>query len=80
LVFTSDTYHHLEFPYKVLASIHRSLADDGILIVVDRKKASDHVRAGQETVKEEVTRGGFLYLDALDLAADQYLMRFKKVR
>lgn len=78
LVFTSDTYHHFEFPFKVLASIHQSLRDGGILIVVDRKKASNHVRAGQETVKQEVVRTGFKYLDALDLAEDQYLMRFKK--
>ncbi len=28
LVFTSDTYHHFEFPYKVLASVHQSL--DGL--------------------------------------------------
>ncbi len=80
LVFTSDTYHHFEFPYKMLASIHQSLEDDGILIIVDRKKASSHVRAGQDTVKQEATSAGFEFLDAVDLAEDQYLMRFKKVQ
>ena len=78
LVFTSDTYHHFEFPYKVLASVRQSLGDGGILIVVDRKKASSHVRASQATVKQEVTTAGFEFLDAVDLAKDQYLMRFKK--
>ena len=80
LVFTSDTYHHFEFPYKMLASIQQSLNDGGILIIVDRKKASSHVRAGQATVKQEVTTAGFEFLDAVDLAEDQYLMRFKKVQ
>lgn len=80
VVFTSDTYHHFEFPFKMLASIHQSLAADGILIIVDRKKASGHVRAGQATVKQEATSAGFEFLDELDLAEDQYLMRFKKVQ
>jgi predicted methyltransferase len=80
LVFTSDTYHHFEFPYKMLASIHQSLRDEGILIIVDRKEASDHVRAGQDTVKQEAASAGFEFLDAVDLAEDQYLMRFKKVQ
>ena len=79
LVFTSDTYHHFEFPYKMLASIHQSLNDDGILIIIDRKKASDHVRASQAQVKREAAEAGFEYLDELDLAEDQYLMRFKKI-
>lgn len=78
LVFTSDVYHHFEFPFKMLKSIRESLKDDGILIVVDRKAASDHVRASQSQVKKEVTESGFEFLDELDLAKDEYLMRFRK--
>ena len=53
LVFTCDTYHHFEFPFKMLASIHQALRPEGRLIVIDRKLASDHARAGQETVVKD---------------------------
>lgn len=78
LVFTSDTYHHFEYPFKMLASIHRSLRNDGILVIVDRKKANNHVRAGQAQVKKEVMAAGFEFLDEVDLAEDEYLMRFRR--
>ncbi|MBC8876965.1 MAG: methyltransferase domain-containing protein [Planctomycetes bacterium] len=78
LVFTSDTYHHFEYPYKMLASIRGSLRDTGILVIVDRKKADKHVRADQATVKEEVTKAGFQLLEEKDVTESQYLMRFAK--
>ena len=48
LVFTSDTYHHLEKPAVVLASIHRALKSGGRLAVIDfdrHEGASDFVKA-----------------------------------
>ena len=78
LVFTSDTYHHFEFPFKMLDSIHQALRADGRLIIVDRKQASDHVRSDQETVKEEVVAAGFKFLDESEISEGEYLMRFQK--
>ena len=78
LVFLCDTYHHFEYPFKMLDSIRASLRTDGRLIVIDRKDASDHVRAGQETVKKEVVAAGFKFLDETEVSKKEYLMRFQK--
>ncbi len=78
LAFTCDTYHHFEFPYKMLASIRQSLRDTGTLVIIDRKKADKHVRADQATVKKEVIKAGFRLLEEKDLAKNQYLMSFAK--
>jgi predicted methyltransferase len=80
LVFTCDTYHHFEYPYKMLASIHQALRDKGILVIIDRKNASDHVRADQETVKKEATAAGFKFLEERKVAKTEYLMRFAKAK
>ena len=78
LVFLCDTYHHFEYPFKMLDSIRASLRTDGRLIVIDRKDASDHVRADQETVKKEVVAAGFKFLDETEVSKKEYLMRFQK--
>jgi SAM-dependent methyltransferase len=67
IVFASDTYHHLEQVGPILSSIRRALKPGGILIIVDferipgvtPKRTLDHVRAGKETVIQEVTGAGF---------------------
>jgi poly(3-hydroxybutyrate) depolymerase/ubiquinone/menaquinone biosynthesis C-methylase UbiE len=78
LVFTCDTYHHFEYPFKMLDSIHQALRPDGRLIIIDRKEASNHARAGQATVKKEVTAAGFAFLDERAVSKREYLMRFQK--
>lgn len=80
LVFTCDVYHHFEYPYKMLDSIRQALRDNGVFVIIDRKKASNHVRAGQETVKGEVTSAGFTFLDEKDIGEDEYLMRFRQTQ
>jgi len=89
LVFTCDTYHHFEFPYKTLASIRRALRPGGRLIVIDFKKedaerpdwVNNHVRANKKTVIEEVTKAGFKLIDEPDLEMKgQYVLRFEKVK
>ena len=65
--FICDAYHHFEFPYKTLASIHRALKPGGRLILVEfhripgktREFLLNHVRAGQEAFEAEIARAGF---------------------
>ena len=67
IVFTSDVYHHFEQVAPVLASIRQALKPGGRFIVIDFERIPgvtpqsrlDHVRAGKETVIEEITASGF---------------------
>lgn len=67
IVFTSDVYHHFEQVAPTLASIKRALKPGGRFIVIDFERIPgvtpqgtlDHVRAGKETVIEEVLAAGF---------------------
>src|SRR5262249_44721051 len=38
LAFICDTYHHFEFPFKTMASIHRALRKGGRVVLVDFKR------------------------------------------
>lgn len=87
LAFVCDTYHHFEFPFKTLASIHESLRPGGQLIVIDfhriKGKSSDwvmgHVRAGQEVVTKEITSSGFKVVGEEKLLKENYFLRFEKI-
>ena len=86
VVFICDTYHHFEFPFKTLRSIHRSLRPGGALIVIDFRRIEgvsrdwilNHVRAGQETVRKEIEDAGFEFVEEKGLLKDNYFMRFQK--
>lgn len=86
LVFICDVYHHFEFPYKSLASIHQAMHGDGRLILIDFKRKEgtnakwvmNHVRAGKKTVIEEVTKAGFKLVDEPQMMKGQYVLRFVK--
>lgn len=87
VVFTSDTYHHFEFPQRTLASIHRALKPGGRLIIVDfiriAGESSDwvlnHVRAGQDVVEKEIIEAGFTVSERKkDLLKENYFVTFTK--
>ena len=88
LVFVCDTYHHFEYPYRTLASIHKALKPGGRLVLIDfhriKGKSSDfimgHVRAGQEVFVKEVEESGFKKVhEEKELLKENYLVVFEKV-
>lgn len=88
LAFVCDAYHHFEFPQRTLASIHRALKPNGVLILIDfhriKGKSSDwimsHVRAGQEVFTKEIVEAGFKQVEEKkDLLKESYFVRFEKV-
>jgi len=87
-VFTCDTYHHFEKYPAMLASIHQALVPGGLFVVVDferiegvsREWIMGHVRAGKETVRQEVEAAGFEFVDEVEVLAfeENYLLRFRR--
>ena len=86
-VFVCDTYHHFEYPYRTLASIHRALRPGGQLIVIDFKRVPGvstewilgHVRAGQEVFTREIESSGFRQVEEVgNLLKENYMLRFEK--
>ncbi|MCS7022036.1 MAG: class I SAM-dependent methyltransferase [Gemmataceae bacterium] len=67
LVFICDTYHHFEYPFRMMTAIHEALKPGGRVVLIDFHripgKSSDwvlgHVRAGQEVVEKEILSCGF---------------------
>jgi len=86
LAFLVDTYHHFEYPASMLSSIRQALRDGGTLIVIDFRRnpsfssrwVMGHVRAGRETVIDEVTRAGFQLVDDKPLLRTNYYLVFSK--
>jgi ubiquinone/menaquinone biosynthesis C-methylase UbiE len=76
VVFSSDTYHHFEYPFKMLDSIHKALRPNGKFVIIDFKDQSNHVRADSKAVIEEITRAGFRLIDSRDFADMFFLARF----
>jgi len=76
VVFSSDTYHHFEYPFKMLASIRKALRPNGIFVIIDFKDRSSHVRADSKTVIEEISKSGFELIDSRDFSGMYFLARF----
>jgi predicted methyltransferase len=88
VVFICDTYHHFEFPTRMMESIHKALKPGGRVVVVDfiripgqsRQWVLDHVRAGQDVVEKEFAQAGFKKTEeAKGLLKENYVITFVKV-
>jgi ubiquinone/menaquinone biosynthesis C-methylase UbiE len=87
VAFICDVYHHFEFPFDSMASIHHALRTGGRVFIVDFERivgvssdfAIDHVRCGKGTVTDEVKDTGFDFVREHDLHMDgQYVIEFIK--
>jgi ubiquinone/menaquinone biosynthesis C-methylase UbiE len=88
LVFICDTYHHFEFPFRTMASVHAALKPGGQVVLIDfhripgksREWVLGHVRAGREVVVKEVESCGFKLIgEEKDIVEENYFVRFEKV-
>lgn len=88
VAFICDTYHHFEFPFKTMASIHRALRPGGRVIVIDfhripgtsREWILGHVRAGQEVFEAEIIQSGFRKTrEERELLEENYFVVFEKL-
>jgi predicted methyltransferase len=88
VVFTSDVYHHFEYPQIMLQGIRAALKPGGTFVIVDfertegvsRQRVLEHVRAGKETVIREVQAEGFRLLGERKLLQDNYFIVFERTR
>lgn len=78
VAFSCNTYHHFEYPFKMLASISEALRPGGRLILIDDKKKTKHVRADKATVIDEVKQAGFTFIDEKNFSKRNFLARFEK--
>lgn len=88
VAYICDTYHHFEFPFKTMTSLHKALRPGGRVFLVDFKRiegeTSDwtmkHVRAGQEVFEKEILSCGFRKVkEHSELLKDNYFVEFEKV-
>jgi 3-mercaptopyruvate sulfurtransferase SseA/ubiquinone/menaquinone biosynthesis C-methylase UbiE len=85
--FICDTYHHFEFPFKTMTSLHEALRPSGRVIVIDfhriegksREWVLNHVRAGQDVVVKEIESCGFKKMAEKKLLQENYFVVFEKV-
>lgn len=86
LVFLSDTYHHLEHPQPIMASIHRALKPSGTLVVIDFRREPgkssqwvlEHTRLGKDEARREIEAAGFELIEDRDLLKENYFLTFKR--
>jgi ubiquinone/menaquinone biosynthesis C-methylase UbiE len=87
LVFICDTYHHFEFPFKTMRSVHDALRPGGQVVLIDfhriegksREWVLNHVRAGQDIFAGEIRASGFKIAGEEKILKENYLTRFQKV-
>ncbi|QDV44140.1 Ubiquinone/menaquinone biosynthesis C-methyltransferase UbiE [Stieleria neptunia] len=88
VAFICDTYHHFEYPHLTVESIYKAIKPGGALIVIDfdripgksREFILGHVRAGKQVFRSEIEKGGFEFVDEVQVPAfeENYLLRFRK--
>ncbi len=85
VVFMADTYHHFEYPFKMLESIRSALRPDGIVVLVDLERIEgvtaqfvlDMVRAGKGTFTDEFRNAGSELIEEVPFSEKDYILKFK---
>ena len=88
VAFICDVYHHFEYPYDSMASLHKAMRPGGRLVIVDfervkgvsREWTLGHVRCGKGTVTDEVKDSGFDFVEEVDLGMNEQWVRVYRKR
>ena len=88
VILALDSYHHYNYPEKMLAAFHRALRDDGRLIVVEYYRrpsalpggdAMTHIRLDEPDLVREVETNGFRKMSEHEhIKGSQYMAVFVK--
>ncbi|MDX1385489.1 MAG: methyltransferase domain-containing protein, partial [Thermoanaerobaculia bacterium] len=86
VVFMCDTYHHFEYPYRMLASIREVLRPGGRVVVVDLERVEgvtkpfvlNMVRAGKGTFTDEFRNAGFDLVEDISFSPEDYILIFEE--
>jgi predicted methyltransferase len=87
LAFSSDTYHHFEYPAQTLASIHAALRPGGRWVVLDYDRIPgvssswllEHLRLDKAQAIAEITAAGFVMEREVDIGLhENYLIIFRR--
>jgi ubiquinone/menaquinone biosynthesis C-methylase UbiE len=83
VAFSSDVYHHFEYPMTMNASIRRALKPGGRLYVLEMEKTGSqaaHVRAPKSEVIAEIEKSGFKLVEDVKVPGlrENYLVHFRK--
>ncbi len=78
-----DTYHHWNYPEKMLAALHRELRDGGRLVLVEfHQRAAglpaNHIRLDEADVIREIEANQFRLVSKHEHTKDQYIAVFEK--
>jgi ubiquinone/menaquinone biosynthesis C-methylase UbiE len=85
VAFLADTYHHFEYPFKMLESIRSALRPGGIVVLVDLERVEgvtsdfvlNMVRAGKGTFTDEFRNAGFDLVEEVPFSAKDYILKFR---
>ena len=86
VAFICDTYHHFEYPYRMLASIKEALRPGGKVVLVDMERIEgvteqwvlNMVRAGKGTFTDEFKNAGFELVEEVPFSEKDYILRFRE--
>jgi len=85
VVFLAHTYHHFEYPFKMLESIRSALRPEGIVVLigferiegVTAKFVLNMVRAGKGTFTDEFRNAGFELIEEVPFSKKHFILKFR---
>jgi len=86
VIFMAHTYHHFEYPFKMLESIRNALRPDGVVVLVDMERVEGvspkfvlgMVRAGKGTFTDEFRNAGFDLIEDVPFSETDYILKFRQ--